>query len=203
MSDKKILTDTEKKSKVAFETAKKKAIEKVKKSKGLLSSIKEALGLTESFAEAELEDGTIIMYDGELAVGSTCSVVLEDGTEVPLAEGEHMLGGEMAGMKIVVDATGTVVELIDGSEAEEEVEVEAEVEAEKEIEKVNEEQATAKLLKDFIAQQDKKFAELEKVNKANQKTILTMAAHIEKMGVEKKKFTRTESTPLDKVSKLA
>lgn len=203
MSDKKILTDTEKKSKVAFETAKKKAIEKVKKSKGLLSSIKEALGLTESFAEAELEDGTIIMYDGELAVGSTCSVVLEDGTEVPLAEGEHMLGGEMAGMKIVVDATGTVVELIDGSEAEEEVEVEAEVEAEKEIEKVNEEQATTKLLKDFIAKQDKKFAELEKVNKANQKTILTMAAHIEKMGVEKKKFTRTESTPLDKVSKLA
>lgn len=201
MSDKKILTDTEKKSKLAFETAKKKAIEKVKKSKGLLSSIKEALGLTESFAEAELEDGTIIMYDGELAVGSTCSVVLEDGTEVPLAEGEHMLGGEMAGMKIVVDATGTVVEIIDGSEVEDEVEVEAK--AEIEIEKSNEEQATAKLLKDFIAQQDKKFAEIEKVNKANQKTILTMAAHIEKMGVEKKKFTRTESTPLDKVSKLA
>lgn len=201
MSDKKILTDTEKKSKVAFETAKKKAIEKVKKSKGLLSSIKEALGLTESFAEAELEDGTIIMYDGELAVGSTCSVVLEDGTEVPLAEGEHMLGGEMAGMKIVVDATGTVVELMDGSEVETEVEVEAK--AEIETEKSNEEQSTAKLLKDFIAQQDKKFAELEKVNKANQKTILTMAAHIEKMGVEKKKFTRTESTPLDKVSKLA
>lgn len=201
MSDKKILTDTEKKSKLAFETAKKKAIEKVKKSKGLLSSIKEALGLTESFAEAELEDGTIIMYDGELAVGSTCSVVLEDGTEVPLAEGEHMLGGEMAGMKIVVDATGTVVELMDGSEVEDEVEVEAK--AEIEIEKSNEEQSTAKLLKDFIAQQDKKFAELEKVNKANQKTILTMAAHIEKMGVEKKKFTRTESTPLDKVSKLA
>lgn len=201
MSDKKILTDTEKKSKLAFETAKKKAIEKVKKSKGLLSSIKEALGLTESFAEAELEDGTIIMYDGELAVGSTCSVVLEDGTEVPLAEGEHMLGGEMAGMKIVVDATGTVVELMDGSEVEDEVEVEAK--AEIEIEKSNEEQSTAKLLRDFIAQQDKKFAELEKVNKANQKTILTMAAHIEKMGVEKKKFTRTESTPLDKVSKLA
>ena len=201
MSDKKILTDTEKKSKLAFETAKKKAIEKVKKSKGLLSSIKEALGLTELFTEAELEDGTIIMYDGELAVGSICSVVLEDGTEVPLAEGEHMLGGEMAGMKIVVDATGTVVEIIDGSEAEVEVEVEAK--AEIEIEKSNEEQSTAKLLKDFIAQQDKKFAELEKVNKANQKTILTMAAHIEKMGVEKKKFTRTESTPLDKVSKLA
>ena len=204
MSDKKILTDTEKKSKVAFETAKKKAIEKVKKSKGLLSSIKEALGLTESFAEAELEDGTIIMYDGELAVGSTCSVVLEDGTEVPLAEGEHMLGGEMSGMKIVVDATGTVVELMDGSEVETEVEVEAKAEIEtEEVAKVNEEQATAKLLKDFIAKQDKKFAELEKVNKANQKTILTMAAHIEKMGVEKKKFTRTESTPLDKVSKLA
>ena len=202
MSDKKILTDTEKKSKLAFETAKKKAIEKVKKSKGLLSSIKEALGLTESFAEAELEDGTIIMYDGELAVGSTCSVVLEDGTEVPLAEGEHMLGGEMAGMKIVVDATGTVVELMDASETEVE-EVEVEAKAEIEIEKSNEEQSTAKLLKDFIAQQDKKFAELEKVNKANQKTILTMAAHIEKMGVEKKKFTRTESTPLDKVSKLA
>lgn len=197
MSDKKTLTDTEKKSKLAFETSKKPV---VKKSKGLLSSIKEALGITESLAEAQLADGTIIMYDGELAVGTVCSVALEDGTEVPLAEGEHMLGGEMEGMKIVVDATGTVVEIIDGSE-EEEVEVEAEVEAE--IEKVNEEQSTAKLLKDFIAKQDKKFAELEKVNKANQKTILTMAAHIEKMGVEKKKFTRTETAPLDKVSKLA
>ena len=197
MSDKKTLTATEKKSKLAFETSKRPV---VKKSKGLLSSIKEALGITESLAEAQLADGTIIMYDGELAVGTVCSVALEDGTEVPLAEGEHMLGGEMEGMKIVVDATGTVVEIIDGSE-EEEVEVEAEVEAE--IEKVNEEQSTAKLLKDFIAKQDKKFAELEKVNKANQKTILTMAAHIEKMGVEKKKFTRTETAPLDKVSKLA
>lgn len=199
----KILTDTEKKSKLAFENAKKKAIEKanVKKSKGLLSSIKEALGLTESFMEAQLEDGTIIMYDGELAVGTVCTVALEDGTEVPLAEGEHILGGEMAGMKIVVDATGKVVEIIDGSEAEVEVEVEAE--AEMETAKSNEEQSTAKLLKDFIAQQEKKFAELEKVNKANQKTILTMAAHIEKMGVEKKKFTRIESAPLDKVSKLA
>jgi hypothetical protein len=197
MSDKKTLTATEKKSKLAFETAKKPV---AKKSKGLLSSIKEALGITESLAEAQLADGTIIMYDGEIAVGTVCSVALEDGTEVPLAEGEHMLGGDMEGMKIVVDATGTVVEIIDGSE-EEEVEVEAEVEAE--IEKVNEEQATAKLLKDFIAKQDKKFAELEKVNKANQKTILTMAAHIEKMGVEKKKFTRTETAPLDKVSKLA
>jgi hypothetical protein len=197
MSDKKTLTATEKKSKLAFETSKKPV---VKKSKGLLSSIKEALGITESLAEAQLADGTVIMYDGEIAVGTVCSVALEDGTEVPLAEGEHMLGGDMEGMKIVVDATGTVVEIIDGSE-EEEVEVEAQVEAE--IEKVNEEQATAKLLKDFIAKQDKKFAELEKVNKANQKTILTMAAHIEKMGVEKKKFTRTETAPLDKVSKLA
>lgn len=197
MSDKKILTETEKKSKVAFETSKKPV---AKKSKGLLSSIKEALGITESLAEAQLADGTIIMYDGELAVGTVCSVALEDGTEVPLAEGEHMLGGEMEGMKIVVDATGTVVEVI---EANPEVEVETEIEAEAEIEKSNEEQATAKLLKDFIAKQEKKFAELEKINKANQKTILTMAAHIEKMGVEKKKFTRTETAPLDKTSKLA
>jgi len=199
MSDKKTLTATEKKSKLAFETAKKPV---VKKSKGLLSSIKEALGITESLAEAQLADGTIIMYDGEIAVGTVCSVALEDGTEVPLAEGEHMLGGEMEGMKIVVDATGTVVEVIEAN-LEVEVETEIEAEAEAEIEKVNEEQATAKLLKDFIAKQDKKFAELEKVNKANQKTILTMAAHIEKMGVEKKKFTRTETAPLDKVSKLA
>lgn len=197
MSDKKTLTDTEKKSKLAFETSKKPV---AKKSKGLLSSIKEALGITESLAEAQLADGTIIMYDGELAVGTVCSVALEDGTEVPLAEGEHMLGGEMEGMKIVVDATGTVVEVI---EANPEVEVETEIEAEAEIEKSNEEQATAKLLKDFIAKQEKKFAELEKINKANQKTILTMAAHIEKMGVEKKKFTRTETAPLDKTSKLA
>lgn len=66
----------------------------------------------EAFNEAVLEDGTMISYEGELVVGTAVFVVTET-EQVPAPEGTHALGGEMAGVSIVVDANGIVTEVID------------------------------------------------------------------------------------------
>jgi hypothetical protein len=66
----------------------------------------------EAFNEAVLEDGTMISYEGDLVVGTAVFVVTET-EQVPAPEGTHALGGEMAGISIVVDANGIVTEVID------------------------------------------------------------------------------------------
>ena len=66
----------------------------------------------EAFNEATLEDGTMISYEGDLVVGTAVFVVTET-EQVPAPEGTHALGGEMAGISIVVDANGIVTEVID------------------------------------------------------------------------------------------
>ena len=64
------------------------------------------------FAEVALEDGTIITWDGELAVGT--AIFVNDGeNNVPAPEGTHKLTGEFEGKSIVLDAEGMVVEIID------------------------------------------------------------------------------------------
>jgi hypothetical protein len=61
------------------------------------------------FAEYMLQDGTTkISIDGELAVGSACYVVLEDGTLEQAPEGEHILED---GTTIFVDAEGLINEV--------------------------------------------------------------------------------------------
>jgi hypothetical protein len=61
------------------------------------------------FAEYTLQDGTTrISVDGELAVGSACYVVLEDGTLEQAPEGEHTLEN---GTTIFVDAEGFINEV--------------------------------------------------------------------------------------------
>jgi len=64
------------------------------------------------FAEATLMDGTVISYDGDLAVG-TAVFVVADGEQIPAPEGTHALGGELEGVSIVTDAEGVIVEIID------------------------------------------------------------------------------------------
>lgn len=64
------------------------------------------------FAEATLMDGTVISYDGDLAVG-TAVFVVADGEQIPAPEGTHALGGELEGVSIVTDAEGIIVEIID------------------------------------------------------------------------------------------
>lgn len=64
------------------------------------------------FAEVTLEDGTIITWDGELAVGT--AIFVNDGeNNVPAPEGTHKLTGDFEGKSIVLDAEGMVVEIID------------------------------------------------------------------------------------------
>lgn len=64
------------------------------------------------FAEATLMDGTVISYDGDLAVG-TAVFVVADEEQIPAPEGTHALGGELEGVSIVTDAEGVIVEIID------------------------------------------------------------------------------------------
>lgn len=65
-----------------------------------------------NFAEVTLEDGTLITWDGELAVGT--AIFVNDGENtVPAPEGTHKLTGEFEGKSIVLDAEGMVVEIID------------------------------------------------------------------------------------------
>jgi hypothetical protein len=84
--------------------------------KAIMDSIRElkaAFSATaQSFNEAVLEDGTQLSYEGELIVGTAVFVVTET-EQVPAPEGTHALGGEMAGISIVVDANGIVTEVID------------------------------------------------------------------------------------------
>jgi hypothetical protein len=84
--------------------------------KAIMDSIRElkaAFSATaQSFNEAVLEDGTQLSYEGELVVG-TAVFVVTDTEQVPAPEGTHALGGEMAGISIVVDANGIVTEVID------------------------------------------------------------------------------------------
>lgn len=84
--------------------------------KAIMDSIRELKATfsakAESFNEAVLEDGTMISYEGELVVGTAVFVVTET-EEVPAPEGTHALGGELAGVSIVVDANGVITEVID------------------------------------------------------------------------------------------
>lgn len=79
------------------------------------------------FAEAALMDGTVISYEGDLAVG-TAVFVVADGEQIPAPEGTHALGGELEGVSIVTDAEGIIVEVIDERAPAEEVAASEEVE---------------------------------------------------------------------------
>ena len=66
----------------------------------------------EQFDQATLVDGvTVIEYEA-LEVGMPVFVVA-DGEMIPAPEGTHALGGDMAGVSIVVDAEGKITEVID------------------------------------------------------------------------------------------
>lgn len=45
----------------------------------------------EKFNEAKLEDGTVVMWDGELSEGTAIMVVAEDGNQMPAPDAAHEL----------------------------------------------------------------------------------------------------------------
>ena len=80
---------------------------------------------TAKFMEVSTADGeTVLSYDGELAEGTAIFVVdAESGEQIPAVEGTYVLGGDMMGTSIVVNAEGMVAEVI--AEEVEEAEAEA------------------------------------------------------------------------------
>lgn len=72
--------------------------------------------VAKKFEEVTLIDGeTVLSYDGELADGTAMFIVI-DGEQVSAPEGTYELGGDMAGVSIVVDADGLVLEVVDARE---------------------------------------------------------------------------------------
>jgi hypothetical protein len=86
-----------------------------------LSKIKNLLFGEQKFEQAKLEDGTIVMWEGELATGTALFVVAEDGTQMPAPDAEHKLEDGS-----IVSTVGGLVVTVTPAEAEEKKEVEVE-----------------------------------------------------------------------------
>jgi hypothetical protein len=86
-----------------------------------LSKIKNLLFGEQKFEQAKLEDGTIVMWEGELATGTALFVVAEDGTQLPAPDAEHKLEDGS-----IVSTVGGLVVTVTPAEAEEKEEVEVE-----------------------------------------------------------------------------
>jgi hypothetical protein len=84
-----------------------------------LSKIKHLLFGEQKFEQAKLEDGTIVMWEGELATGTALFVVAEDGTQMPAPDAEHKLEDGT-----IVSTVGGLVVTVTPAESEVEVEVE-------------------------------------------------------------------------------
>ena len=106
-----------------------------------INELKEMFSKKETFASATLMDGTVIEYDGELAVGTAVFVVAE-GEQIPAPDGTHALGGDMEGVSIIV-ADGAITEIIDEREGGEEGEAPAETPAEEAMSAITEDQVEA------------------------------------------------------------
>ena len=92
-------------------------------SKEVLKEIRTILGFSDEpkveMATATLVDGTIVSYEGELAVGTALFVETGDGT-IPAPDGTHEIEGGM----LVTTVGGVVTEIVE-PEAEVEVEINA------------------------------------------------------------------------------
>lgn len=111
----------------------------------------------ETFGEAMLKDGTMVAYDGDLAVGSKLYVV-QDGEQIQAPEGTHALGGDMEGVSVVVDADGFIVELIDERQGGDVVQTSEE--AEPVAEETTSEQMSAEKVEELISAKLNTFSEV-------------------------------------------
>jgi hypothetical protein len=126
-----------------------------------------------SFANATLADGTVVQWEGELAVGTSLFVVSESGEAIPAPDGQHTVEG------------GTVITTVDGVVTEiVEVEAEQEMSAEdKEAEFVAKIQAiVAPMIQAGVAE----FAKTEDVKKFASEVI----AAVSTVGNEVEKFAK-------------
>jgi hypothetical protein len=96
----------------------------------------------EKFTQAELSDGSIIEWEGELEIGVACFIVSGE-EKIPAPEGTHEMSGDYQGISIITDAEGIVTEVI--SEVAEETPEET---PEEDAEEVSEEAASEEMSKD-------------------------------------------------------
>ncbi len=109
------------------------------------------------FAQATSAEGVVVMYDGELGVGTQVFIESE-GEQLPAPEGSHQLTLEDGTVKIVVlDGSGVVTEVEDFKEEETNEEV---IELRKEVEELIEK--IGKAQDDRFKKQEKKIDELTK-----------------------------------------
>lgn len=69
---------------------------------------------TAKFENANLADGTVVQWEGELAVGTPLFVVLEDDGAIPAPDGEHTLEDG----RVIVTAEGIVEAIVEAVEEE-------------------------------------------------------------------------------------
>jgi preprotein translocase subunit YajC len=99
---------------------------------------------TEKFKSAKLEDGTEVMWDGEIGEGTAIMVVAEDGNQMPAPDATHVLED---GTKVT-----TVGGLVTMIEPKEKLETEVEVEMGDD---------TMKKMEERMASCESKMAEIE------------------------------------------
>jgi hypothetical protein len=67
-----------------------------------------------SFANATLADGTVVQWEGELAVGTSLFVVSESGEAIPAPDGQHTVEGGT----VITTVDGVVTEIVEAEEME-------------------------------------------------------------------------------------
>jgi hypothetical protein len=122
-----------------------------------LSKIKTLLFGEQKFEQAKLEDGTIVMWEGELTTGAALFVVDEQGVQMPAPDGEHKLEDGT-----IVSTAGGLVVTVTPAEAEEEAEIEVEVEDKKTEDMAGELEMLVEKLAEKLAALEAKIEEMGK-----------------------------------------
>jgi hypothetical protein len=86
----------------------------------LFNEVKALLSKEVKLAEASLEDGTVIAYEGDTLEAGVAIFVMNEEEQVPLPAGEYTLEG---GAIVVVEEDGVVASVSEASEEEEEMEL--------------------------------------------------------------------------------
>jgi hypothetical protein len=121
-----------------------------------LSKIKSLLFGDQKFEQAKLEDGTIVMWEGELATGTALFVVAEDGTQMPAPDAEHKLEDGT-----IVSTVGGLVVTVTPAEAETEAEITVEVEDKKTEDMAGEMEMLLEKLAEKVATLEIKIEEMK------------------------------------------
>jgi hypothetical protein len=122
-----------------------------------LSKIKTLLFGEQKFEQAKLEDGTIVMWEGELTTGAALFVVDEQGVQMPAPDGEHKLEDGT-----IVSTAGGLVVTVTPADAEGEAEIEVEVEDKKTEDMAGELEMLVEKLAEKLAALEAKIEEMGK-----------------------------------------